>query len=954
MSSKEELKEKVKGVMNNALRKGERKLSEVIDEMRWPGKENKVVRKLIKVLRKAEGDLEKLGEFLYTLYKEDSEKVFRLIELINEDSKLRKLRSIMIMQHKPKKRYLLKWLSFLKDEGFNFSLDEKETAKAVLGLAALSGLNEIKNEEDVKKAFAVAVLREAVRRDEWFIRDYVPELADRLEIREELKPELMLLTFDDWLSISREAKVALENIDFGMYFVNDRYKSMTEDEKERVKELARDAARSDKEARQHAAAKLMDKAGICGYFLPELTLMAFDSGGNGREVCSILPILADKAVYKKMNKRSREYLKRLVRETMIQKGWNKRYAAVQLIWEFGLYKEFKAEVMLLMVDPVEKVRRCAKRIVENSIGSKEVRTIYKGIDIVDKDRVKEVIREAVKSVHSEVREAAAKLIGELGLQEEFKAELTLLNYDGDIDVSFVAGITWKKGGVGDLIAEKALHKVYDNMSEKEKKQLKELIREAARNEDENRRYAAAKLIEELGLQGELLDVLMSMLFYDANNVIAAAMEALSKWDEELKERGSRVMDELDKRKAGWSKEMKEGIKGATKGYPYERYTAAKLIGGLSLQEEFLDELVELSFDKDRDVATAAAEALGKWDRKLRKESSSVLAELEKRRKGWAKKFREKIREGVKSDKEHMREAAAKLIGELSLQEELKPELMLLTFDDAETLLHERFIMWVAWDAWKKAGLGDVEAEYEVMSREEKERIKELIKEAARGDDCGRRRGAAELIGALNLLQTTEFKMELILLMFDNVERVRGRAEYVWEEARLEDVKKIYANMSEEEKKQLKELIRDAVQSNVAGRNYAAAKLIGELSLQKEFKAELMLLIFDGHEDVRKAAEDVWKKAKLADVKGEYKKMSKEDRGKISKLIQEALRSETWSLNRAGKELLQVLGLNEDLLYLWVRIDEVREGKFSLDNPFAPSTQAKLIEELLLAMALLCL
>ncbi len=391
----------------------------------------------------------------------------------------------------------------------------------------------------------------------------------------------------------------------------------------------------------------------------------------------------------------------ITKELLRQDEGGYRRIGAMLMYFLGMYKPCLPEALLAMFDeynmkvyaadetaPTQLAKMKVSELAhaawvnENGIKDKkgkkglefDAKRVYEGLNNREKKELLELAREAVRSDVWERREAAVKLIGKLGLQEEFKPELMLLVFDEAKAVREAADEAWKKAGLGSVKAE------YKKMNEEEKKQVKELIREAAKGNDLRRREAAVKLIGELGLQEEFLDELIGLVTNKDETVhgiyvTIIAAEALAKWNEELKKEGSSLIVEMERRRKGWVKEVERRIRERIRSdNKYNRIAAVKLIDGLELQEELLDELLKLVLDRNTNVAIAAAEVLANLDKKLRKKGSSMLDELEKRDIGLSEEVKEKIRDALMSGDKQRQKAAVKFIGELGLQEEFLDEL----------------------------------------------------------------------------------------------------------------------------------------------------------------------------------------------------------------------------------------------------------------------------------------
>ena len=611
-----------------------------------------------------------------------------------------------------------------------------------------------------------------------------------------------------------------------------------------------------------------------------------------------------------------EKLKERIRDAATSECTYTREAAAQLIGELGLQEEFLNKLMELAFDGHPNVFEAAAE----ALGKWDKELRRKGSSVMNElekrkkgwsEEVKEWIRKVAGDYSIDnlyIRGAAPKLISELGLQqEEFLEELIELAFDPYIrSAPCVANLSVEALSKWDKELRRKGSSVMNELEKRKKgwsEEVKEWIRKWAREDEFYARYTTAKIIMGLGLQEELLDVLIELALDEYSRISAPTAEFLGKWNKELKSKGSSLMAELDKKRKGWANETKKRIRDAAMSGWGRRRAAAKFISELGLQEEFLDVLIELAFDRQHSsVVEAAAEALGKWNKELRRKGSSVMAELDKKRKGWANETKKRIIDAAMSGDWVKRYAAPKLIGELGLQEEFKPELMLLMFDYVVGVRE------VAEEAWDKAELDDVKEEYEQMKKKEKEMVKEQIREAARSDEAKRRYAAPKLIGEIGLQE--EFKPELMVLRFDYVVGVRRAAEDAWKKAGLGDVKSEYEQMKKTEKEMVKEQIREAARSREWIKRYAVAKLIGELGLQEEFKAELMLLMFD-YVEVGELAEDAWKKAGLGDVKSEYEQMKKKEKEMVKEQIREAARSDEAKRRYAAVRLIGELGLQEE-------------------------------------------
>ncbi len=248
--------------------KGQQAKAEPIEETQERKREElKLRRETAKLLRQLGNDWEKLGGALYTIYKEDKEKAFGLIQAISHDDKLRK----GIKGPKLEDKELGKWLDWLDRNGLNLPLNSGKIAKTVLALATFSGLKKIESEDDVNKAFAITVLRKAARSDPFWKREAAAKLIGELGLQEDLKAELMLLMLDEWNDTKKAAEDAWK-VRFGD--VKAVYEEMKEEEKERVKELIREAVRSNDLWRREAAPKLIWKLGLQEGFLDKLIELA--------------------------------------------------------------------------------------------------------------------------------------------------------------------------------------------------------------------------------------------------------------------------------------------------------------------------------------------------------------------------------------------------------------------------------------------------------------------------------------------------------------------------------------------------------------------------------------------------------------------------------------------------------------------------------------------------------
>ncbi len=408
------------------------------------------------------------------------------------------------------------------------------------------------------------------------------------------------------------------------------------------------------------------------------------------------------------------------------------------------------------------------------------------------------------------------------------------------------------------------------------------------------------LVSWLGLQNELKPELMVLKFNGYNKV--------REWAEDIwKEAGlGDVKKEYDEMKAEEEERVKELIREATEGTWGEAYGAIKLVDELGLQNEFLNILIESVFDDTwiefsehyDSIPIAALDNICKLDKRFRKKGISVWKRLEEQRRINGKnKLEVLIKESGKSDNNAKRLITVQVIDRLHLQNEFKHELTLLMFDG------DNKVRETARDTWKNAKFGDVKAVYEAMDKEEKDQLKGLIKEAVKSNSWERRAAAVKLIHTLGL--QAEFLEELVWLALDDNIEVAGVADEAldkWDEELKKGGSSIRIELEKKRKQlplEVKEKVKEAIKSNEEERRTTIIKLIAKLELQRELLDILVELVFDKNPDVRNAAKEI--------------------------LV-------PWA-----KEMQERL----------------TEGKARLANPFAPSTQAKLIEELLLAMTVLC-
>ncbi len=359
------------------------------------------------LIEKIGGKWKALGEELYKIYKEDKEEAFGLINAINTKLKIKQ----------PKVEYeeLEKWLNLLVDEKLAFSLDDKEMVKAVLGLATFSGLKGIGSEENVKKSFAMVVLKEAMKSNNISRRETAAWLIIRLGLQKELKAELMLLMFDGISDVREVAKKAWKKAGFGN--AKAVYERMKEEEKERVKELIREAARSDDLdwGRRYAAAKLIGELGLQEEFLDKLVELVFDEEVVAKAAAKALNKWSKRlrkrgiSAREELEKRKQEWKKEIKERIrkLIEKG--DFHPSLDAIRAFRWLEDYKPELLLLSFVEDKEVKRVAKMELLKRYG---VGSLIRGkpkLTDKERDELKQLVEEVMREGDNKAREAAVKL-----------------------------------------------------------------------------------------------------------------------------------------------------------------------------------------------------------------------------------------------------------------------------------------------------------------------------------------------------------------------------------------------------------------------------------------------------------------------------------------------------------------------------------------------------------------
>ncbi len=364
----------------------ERRILEGGSSLALEERQTKLKREAAKLMRESNGDWRKLGEALYSIYKSDKNKAFELINII---AKLRNNKNTEINVGGKKAE---EFLNLLFTKRLRFSIDGKgkngERAKAVLGLAALSSLNEIKNEKDVKKAFAVVVLREAVMVSDPNIvrelnisfagivlkkvmkggaevRQVTAKLIGKLRLQKELKPELMLLMSDINKKVRKAAKAAWKRANLGD--VKREYEKMSKEEKMRVKELIKKMVRSDHQESQYTVINFIRELGSQREFKAELMLLMSDGNiplsGMGEGAWEAAGFGDVKEEYEKMSKEDQNYVKVLIAKTAETNDVLRLYGLLNLIIKLGLQDEFKGTIWKLISNKSKDVRKYALEVL---------------------------------------------------------------------------------------------------------------------------------------------------------------------------------------------------------------------------------------------------------------------------------------------------------------------------------------------------------------------------------------------------------------------------------------------------------------------------------------------------------------------------------------------------------------------------------------------------------------
>ncbi len=399
-----ELKEGKKG---KQMEQQQPKAEEPLEETQKEKREGlKLKREAAKLLEEAKGDWKKLGEALYAIYKQDKKKAFKLVGIISRDEKLKK--GVTLLELEGNRAYFEECLAHLEINKLNKALDGEEIGKAVLGLAALSGLKEVESEEDVKKVFAIFVLKDAARSYVWDDRYTAAKLIGELGLQKEFKAELMLLMFDGsdnqkWISEKwYKLREFVEDVwkKAGLEDVKVEYMKMTEEEKELVRGLVREAMVNIDESMRIAAAKLIEELELQNEFKPELMLLIFDDLNSVREAAEDAWRKAGysdvRAEYEAMGEEGKEKMRKKIRE-YVRRGNQEK--ALRAIRGLSLEEEFLDILLELAYKEGSGVRNVARKALASWV----------------KEKRQEVEEKAVK-----IKEGKAHLTNPFSLSEDVK------------------------------------------------------------------------------------------------------------------------------------------------------------------------------------------------------------------------------------------------------------------------------------------------------------------------------------------------------------------------------------------------------------------------------------------------------------------------------------------------------------------------------------------------------
>ncbi|NET28332.1 sister chromatid cohesion protein PDS5 [Okeania sp. SIO1I7] len=417
------------------------------------------------------------------------------------------------------------------------------------------------------------------------------------------------------------------------------------------------------------------------------------------------------------------------------------------------------------------------------------------------DRV-EQIGEFLSDEDSDVREASAKALGEMGSEaKQFIPELLQLFSDNDSDVR--EAVATAVGNLGlqskelipqllqlfsdeDSFVREAAAMTVGNLGSQSKELIPQL-QQLLSDEDSFVREAAAMTVGNLGLQSKELIPQLQQLFSDKNwRVREAAATAVGSLGSEAKELIPQLLQLFSDKK--WR----------------VREAAATAVGSLGSEaKELIPQLLQLLRDEDFDVREAAAMTVGS----LGSEAKELIPQLQQL---------------LRDEDSDVREAAATAVGSLGSEaKELIPQLLQLLRDEDSDVREAA--------ATAVGNLGS----------EAKELIPQLL-QLLRDEDFDVREAAAMTVGNLGS-QSKELIPQLLQLLRDEDSDVREAAATA------------VGNLGSEAKELISQLQQLLSDENWSVRE-AAATAVGSLGSEtKQLIPQLLQLLSDEYSFVRSAA-----------------------------------------------------------------------------------------------------
>ncbi len=479
--------------------------------------EESVEEKASKLLEETKDDWERMGKKLYEIYTKDKEEAFELISDINRKRGERKIK-VDILNKKAQRweKLVEEGLKLLGGEGLNFSMEKsRKRTEAVLSLAAFSGIKEIKNDYDLKKAFAKVLIKEIINPYDERLSLAI-DLTQNLKLYDELLLDLIIIAYHDEWGAEEKAIDTVINYDH----IRDVMKDVTKKNPKMAKEIKKiilEGVEIGEIWKSYVSATLIKELGLQEEFLEVLEELLFfhdedrtDNRVNLTAAEALFewsPELWNEAIASdeadKRKKELKERITRGLRSWIINTEGLDKEEAINIISILGLHEKFVYELLDSLFDEDLDVVKAAIPAIRDwneqlKNRSSSIKNIIIKLGLLNE--FKEKIDEKLSNGEEAARYGSIALIAELDLEDEFFHKLLnrIFEEDESYIISTAAEIVglwnnklkeWRSSGVKYL--EKNDPKIVNEMVEK--------IEVGLKSKKWQQRYAAVQLIAHLDL-----------------------------------------------------------------------------------------------------------------------------------------------------------------------------------------------------------------------------------------------------------------------------------------------------------------------------------------------------------------------------------------------------------------------------------------------------------------------